>query len=242
MISAFTAVKDAMLPLGHMLNTILPGRKRLGVFHEDNTAMICICKSGRNPTMRHIGRTHRIAVSWLHEVLGKETDQIGPDDIETWYTNSDRMRADIYTKAFTDSIKWDHATKMIGMAAMTQIEPIVKFMSENFKTEQDQPKEPKTKSDDDPEASQQADPSSKPGKPKGQTQNKPKQVAAPARSRTNHRDARSTSSCLLLSAIISCLAGQGKGQQANIGVSSCAIAPLPYNLTGGGLLLTSCIP
>ena len=140
MVAAFTAVKDAMLPLGYLLGTILPGRKRLGIFHEDNAAMRCICRSGRNPTMRHIGRTHRIAVSWLHEVLGKELDRIGPDDIETWYTNSDRMRADIYTKAFTDSTKWEHATKMIGMAAMKQIDTIVKFMSENFKSEPDQPK------------------------------------------------------------------------------------------------------
>ena len=107
--------------------------------------MICVCRSGRNPTMRHIGRTHRIAVSWLHEVLGKESDRIGPSDIETWYTNSDRMRADIYTKAFTDSIKWEHATKMIGMATMTQIDAIVKFMSQNYKSEPDQPKEPKVK-------------------------------------------------------------------------------------------------
>ena len=121
--------------------------------------------------MRHIGRTHRIAVSWLHEVLGKEPDQIGPDDIETWYTNSDRMRADIYTKAFTDSTKWEHATKMIGMATMTQIEPIVKFMSENFKTGQDMPKEPKPKGEDDPEAtSQQAAAKPKLEKGKGKSQ------------------------------------------------------------------------
>ena len=36
-------------------------------FHEDNQAMIQIVKSGRNPTMRHLGRVHRIAVAWLHE-------------------------------------------------------------------------------------------------------------------------------------------------------------------------------
>ena len=96
MVSAFHAVKDAMMPLGHMLEALLPGRKRMGIFHEDNTAMICICKSGRNPAMRHIARTHRIAVSWLNEVLGKDDDKITSDDAAILYTQSDRMRADIY--------------------------------------------------------------------------------------------------------------------------------------------------
>ena len=72
MVSAFQAAKDSMLPLGPLLATILPGRKRAGVFHKDNAAMICIYRSGKNPTMRHIGRTHRISASWLHEHLGKQ--------------------------------------------------------------------------------------------------------------------------------------------------------------------------
>ncbi len=36
-------------------------------FHEDNQAMIQVVKTGKNPTMRHLGRVHRIAVGWLHE-------------------------------------------------------------------------------------------------------------------------------------------------------------------------------
>ena len=39
------------------------------MFHEDNQAMILVVMSGRNPTMRHLGRVNRVSVSWLHEHL-----------------------------------------------------------------------------------------------------------------------------------------------------------------------------
>ncbi len=34
-------------------------------FHEDNTAMVAIMKSGRNARMRHLNRTHGISMEWL---------------------------------------------------------------------------------------------------------------------------------------------------------------------------------
>ena len=37
------------------------------VVREDNYVAICVVKSGRNQTMRHIGRTHGVYVAWLHE-------------------------------------------------------------------------------------------------------------------------------------------------------------------------------
>ena len=36
-------------------------------FREDNQTMIAVCKTGRNPTMRTLKRTHGVAMSWLHE-------------------------------------------------------------------------------------------------------------------------------------------------------------------------------
>ena len=77
--------------------------------------------------------------------------------------------------------------------------------------------------------------SKKDDKTKSQIQTKPKRVAAPARSRSKPRDHRSSSSCLLVSAIISCLSGQGRGSIADNGVSSCDSYPLPYDLPGGGV-------
>ena len=95
--------------------------------------------------MRHIGRTHRIAVSWLNEVLGKDDDKSTSDDAVVWYTQSDRMRADIYTKSFTDATKWKHATRMIGMSTMKEAGGLIEGMRMNFKSEPDLPKEPKAK-------------------------------------------------------------------------------------------------
>ena len=64
-------------------------------FHEDNQAMIAVCRSGRNPTMRHLHRTHRVSIDWLHEVCQR-------DDVVLLYEVSDRQCADIFTKAFAN--------------------------------------------------------------------------------------------------------------------------------------------
>ena len=61
--------------------------------------MIQVVKTGRNPTMRHLGRVHKIAVSWLHECWEKV-------DFIIFYEKSDLMAADIYNKGFTDKSKW----------------------------------------------------------------------------------------------------------------------------------------
>ena len=44
------------------------------IIAEDNHACIKIVKKGRCPTMRHINRTHRIAMDWLYETC--QTEQI----------------------------------------------------------------------------------------------------------------------------------------------------------------------
>ena len=68
------------------------------MFHEDNTALIACIRSGRNPTMRYIGRTHRVFVAWLKEVWDVEC-------ITLEYTTSTDMAADICTKGFTEQEK-----------------------------------------------------------------------------------------------------------------------------------------
>ena len=53
--------------------------------------MIRVCESGRNPTVRHLLRTHQIQVDWLHEVVGR-------DDVIMLYETSERQAADVFTK------------------------------------------------------------------------------------------------------------------------------------------------
>ena len=72
------------------------------VFYDDNKAMIGVVRSGRNPTMRHLERSHGVSISWMHEMFTRDYMYLA-------YEVTDRMAADIYTKAFNDGRKWKHA-------------------------------------------------------------------------------------------------------------------------------------
>ena len=42
-------------------------RKVTLLFQEDNAAAIRIIETGKTATIRHLGRTHRVDLAWLHE-------------------------------------------------------------------------------------------------------------------------------------------------------------------------------
>ena len=65
-VAADLAVRTIGIPCLPLWDTVL-GKEVVCVFHEDNAAMIQVCRTGENPTMRHMGRTHRVDVHWLHE-------------------------------------------------------------------------------------------------------------------------------------------------------------------------------
>ena len=71
-------------------------------FHEDNSAMIQIMTTGHNPTLRHLGGTHRVDVRWLHERFRENWTKLIKEPTAT-------MAADIFTKAFTNAEAWDTA-------------------------------------------------------------------------------------------------------------------------------------
>ena len=77
-------------------------------FYEDSTATIAIIKSGRNPQLRHVSRTHDVSIKWLSEAFRKERQ------IVLEYVSTDKQCADIFTKAFDDTAKWEHALSLIG--------------------------------------------------------------------------------------------------------------------------------
>ena len=66
----------------------------LGVLLDD-TAMIEILCTGRNLTIRHIGKTHGVAIAWLHEMYDRP-------DVWMRYISTTRMAADLHTKVFTE--------------------------------------------------------------------------------------------------------------------------------------------
>ena len=61
------------------------------VMHDDNTAMIQIRRSAKNPQMKSIGRTFGISIRSLHEATQRGDFELGP-------IQSENMVADIHTK------------------------------------------------------------------------------------------------------------------------------------------------
>jgi hypothetical protein len=110
-VSGHYAYKNMLILALELWVVVLP-KGFQAVFHEDNQAMIRVIQTGKNPTMRHLGRVHRISIRWLHERLGCQETK---DNVELRYEDTARMAADIYTKAFNDKDKWEHAQTLIGV-------------------------------------------------------------------------------------------------------------------------------
>ena len=73
---------------------------------EDNGTCIRVIETGRNPTMRHIGRTHKVDLRFVHERFA------GGDMLMGW-TDTERQSADIITKASTAALEWKHVRALI---------------------------------------------------------------------------------------------------------------------------------
>ena len=106
-VAAFNALKSSGLPALDLWEKLLPGVIVLH-FHEDNQAMIRVMFTGRNPTMKHLGRVHRVGIAWMHK-------QFEQSYLSLMYERTAYMAADIYTKAFNDKDKWDHACLLINI-------------------------------------------------------------------------------------------------------------------------------
>ena len=68
--------------------------------------------------MRYLHRTHRISIANLHEIIA---GQVSDTTINCEYTTSAEMAADIFTKGFTDTNKWKHATRSVGIVDVDDI-------------------------------------------------------------------------------------------------------------------------
>ena len=108
MVALNFAMRTVGLPHQTLWHTIMEHHPPM-VAHEDNQAMIRVVQSGRNPTMRYLGRTHRICVAWLHEVFQDPLHVLV-------YADSHTMCADICTKGFSDAVKWQAACDLINIA------------------------------------------------------------------------------------------------------------------------------
>ena len=69
---------------------------------EDNEAVIKMIISGRSPTMRHVSRTHRVALDWLFDRINLDPK------IQIKYIDTKNQLADILTKGNYTRDEWNH--------------------------------------------------------------------------------------------------------------------------------------
>ena len=79
------------------------------IFLEDNQATIRILESGRSPSFRHTDKTQRLNLSWLSEQFKRKHFRLV-------YVGSSLQAADILTKPFTNSEKWESALRLMGIS------------------------------------------------------------------------------------------------------------------------------
>ena len=88
----------------------------MSVFHGDNSAMVAICHSGRNPTMRHLSRHHGISLTMIH-------DEVLSGKICLGYISTHDMKADIFTKFYADRKRdvWASVRHLINVTHPSEV-------------------------------------------------------------------------------------------------------------------------
>ena len=74
---------------------------------EDNEAVIKMIIKGRSPTMRHVSRTHRVALDWLSDSINLDSK------IQIRYIDTKHQRADILTKGNLTRDEWNNLLHLL---------------------------------------------------------------------------------------------------------------------------------
>ena len=77
---------------------------------EDNEAVIKMIMKGRSPTMRHVSRTHRVALDWLFDRVNLDPK------IQIKYIDTKNQLADILTKGNFTRDEWNHLLSLFNIS------------------------------------------------------------------------------------------------------------------------------
>ena len=77
---------------------------------EDNEAVIKMIMKGRSPTMRHVSRTHRVALDWLFCRINLDPQ------IQIKYIDTKNQLADILTKGNFTRDEWNHLLNLFNIS------------------------------------------------------------------------------------------------------------------------------
>ena len=77
---------------------------------EDNEVVIKMIIKGRSPTMRHVSRTHRVALDWLFDRINLDSK------IQIKYMDTKNQLADILTKGNFTRDEWNHLLSLFNVS------------------------------------------------------------------------------------------------------------------------------
>ena len=77
---------------------------------EDNETVIKMIIKGRSPTMRHVSRTHRVALDWLFDRINLDSK------IQIKYIDTKNQLADILTKGNFTRDEWNHLLSLFSIS------------------------------------------------------------------------------------------------------------------------------
>ena len=83
---------------------------------EDNGAVIKMNIKGRSPTMRHVSRTHRVALDWLFDRINLD------QQIQIKYIDTKNQLADILTKGNFTRDEWNHLLCLFNISHFSSID------------------------------------------------------------------------------------------------------------------------
>ena len=82
---------------------------------EDNEAVIKMIIKGRSPTMRHVSRTHRVALDWLFDRINLDPK------IQIKYIDTKNQLANILTKGNFTRDEWNHLLCLFNISHFSSI-------------------------------------------------------------------------------------------------------------------------
>ena len=83
---------------------------------EDNEAVIKMIIKGRSPTMRHVSRTHRVALDWLFDRINLDPK------IQINYIDTKNQLADMLTKGNFTRDEWNHLLCLFNISHFSSAE------------------------------------------------------------------------------------------------------------------------
>ena len=102
---------DVMKDIDSVPSNVHLSRQEASLFvFEDNEAVIKMIIKGRSPTMRHVSRTHRVALDWLFDRINLDSK------IQIKYIDTKNQLADILTKGSFTRDEWNHLLSLFNIS------------------------------------------------------------------------------------------------------------------------------